>query len=189
MHRRDAGKHRSVSLDLEARTSRLSLMGGDCGQRPLLGTDSHTVFCFVGEFSIYSYTSLMSIPCSYLCRSHNPLLGPVPIAPNAAPSFCSLPTYVLLVTFHASIYFSIQLLKHWFSFEERLEVGVWMQVAKQFSFTLEMRNLALAILACCAMAVWMRWRVSEEDEEGEEGEPKEYVDGLLWGGGDRMEEV
>ena len=31
----------------------------------------------------------------------------------------------------------------------------------------------------------MRWRVSEEDEEGEEGEPKEYVDGLLWGGGDR----
>ena len=123
MHRRDAGKHRSVSLDLEARTSRLSLMGGDCGQRPLLGTDSHTVFCFVGEFSIYSYTSLMSIPCSYLCRSHNPLLGPVPIAPNAAPSFCSLPTYVLLVTFHASIYFSIQLLKHWFSFEERLGGG------------------------------------------------------------------
>ena len=93
----------------------------------------------------------------------------------------------------------MQLLRHWFSLDDRLEDGVWMQVAKQFSLTLEMRNLALAMLACWAMASWMRWRVSEEEEpvgvggelseKEEEGEEEEERREEASGVGDEEVEV
>jgi hypothetical protein len=73
--------------------------------------------------------------------------------------------YVRLVTFHASMYFSMHALRQPCSFELRLEPGDETQCWKQVSLTLEIRYLAFMMLDCMVMADCSRAFMAADSEE------------------------
>lgn len=65
----------------------------------------------------------------------------------------------------------MQLLRHVCSFEVRLDPGFGMQLAKQFSFTLEIR--ARALLTACSCWIVETIRDFADADDGEDGEDEE----------------
>jgi len=89
--------------------------------------------------------------------------------------------YVLLVVFHASMYFSMHDERHVCSLDDKEEPGVGMQAEKQFSLIFDIRYFALATLPAVWTAVIMRFLTCADSEAetavgcdwGDEGEEDE----------------
>ena len=84
------------------------------------------------------------------------------------------------------MYFSMHELRHVCSLFDSEEPGEGTHLSKQFSFTLEMRYLALMMLVCITTAFWRRERIWVEEALAGEGEREADVSPKGEGAGGRV---
>lgn len=93
---------------------------------------------------------ILSIPQTLALPFHipnSPMSPPLPAPPPAV--FCIRPMYCLLTVFHAAIYFSMHVVKHFSSLDDNELPGVGMHFSKQWLFILDMSWRALLMAASC----------------------------------------
>lgn len=87
------------------------------------------------EYSTSHHEGLLSTLQTLPPPSHipnSPISPPLPIPPPAV--FCIRPIYCLLTVFHAAMYFSMHVVKHFSSLDDSEEPGMGMHFSKQWLF-------------------------------------------------------